>query len=121
MSITAIDVPSVTKTREVSVSVSLSDFKPEDIAEHLMSLGYQVDGSFSRSVLEAVKGERLKSKKTGSYYDDEDEEDTPEYADGVFILSSELDKLETLTLCGQQDSAHAGLLEIVRRESGRRI
>lgn len=121
MSITKVDVPSVTKKREVSTTVSLADFKPEEIAEYLMGLGYQVDGNFSRAMLDALEGARLQRKKTGSYYDDDDDDDQPEYADGIFILASELCYLETLTLCGQGHHAHARLVDIVRRESGRRI
>ena len=112
--ITAIRTPAITRTREINVTVSLDEFDPAAIAEHLRGLGYQVDGAFSRQMLDAL-GESKTRRRTN------DDDDDPEYENGLWISESELDRIETLALCGQQDVARTRLVELVRasREGSR--
>lgn len=109
MSITSVKTPCVTRERQVIVSVQLSEFEPEVIAEYMRSIGFQVDGTFSRQLLDELNA-RLSRRFVS------DSGDEPEYEEGVFILRSELDRLDTLALCGQRDVAHERLIELVRSQ-----
>jgi len=120
LTIETVSVPRVTATREVEVTVSLDQFEIEAIAEYLRGRGFQVDGTFSRSVIDAMEAQRRKQRRVKHAWEDDDDSD-PEYEEGVFILKSELQRIHTLAICGQRDSARDLLVSIVEREGGRRL
>lgn len=86
--------PYVTPTVRESVTVYLSDFSDEDIAEYMRHQGYTVNGLDGRP------------DHTG--------------ADGALFLSEEeLNRLWTLALCGQQQAARDWLCDRVGEHIGR--
>jgi hypothetical protein len=115
MSVTAVRVPHIARTPYVGeVSVSLDEFKPEEVAEYLRGIGYQVDGTFSRQVIDRLE-QSDRDRRDRRYLGKDDESGDPEYEYGCFILKSELDRAETLALCGQRDAAREYIVAVVNR------
>jgi hypothetical protein len=111
MSIVAFQVPSITRPARVEeVSISLSEFKPEEIAEYLRSLGYAVDGTFSRNMLAELQNvrdrRRIEVDYRGHHHD-------PLWEEGVWIEEGELSRAATLAMCGQREAAREHILAIV--------
>jgi hypothetical protein len=85
-------VPSVTPFVE---SVSLSDFDIDEIREYLRHKGDMVAGTSADDAHDGAT------------------------AGGMFIDPADLDRIETLALCGQLDSARRFVLDMVSEQIGR--
>lgn len=84
-------------TVERYVDVSLDDFSDEEITEYLRHRGYSVDGK---------------------------PDDAVASADGIQPLTlsvAELNGMNTLALCGQQESARDWLIELVSKHISRQL
>jgi hypothetical protein len=104
-----------TVTREIEprrVTVSLTDFKLEDVAEFLREYGYEVNGEFSRRLLESARNQRARRRIGG-------DDDDPDYVEGLLIEDEQLARVKTLALCGQRESAREYVLQIVGDFIGR--
>lgn len=108
MTFTTVFAPSISRTRELSVSVSLDDFKPEVIAEYLRGQGFQVDGTFSRGLMEEM--DRVRTQRR-TWLGPEDEDI---FEDGLWLTEAELSRIDTLAMCGQREAAIQSLIGLVR-------
>lgn len=104
-------IPSVSREVRETVHVSLASFKPEDIAEYLRTRGYQVNGTFSKVVLQALDNKPCRVNRFG------EEEEIP----GLFISDADLDRVTTLALCGLKAEARDWLVEIVEQHTERSL
>lgn len=115
MSIALQTIPSVTRSREHTVTVSLADFNADEIAEYLREQGYQVDGTWSKKFLP-------QQPRTRSFreHDANCDCDGPD-VEGMLIENGELDRMRTLLLCGQAEAAREYLFDIVEEHIGRSL
>jgi hypothetical protein len=113
MSMTTASIPRVERTVEHGVSVSLADFKVEEVAEYLREQGYSVDGSYSSVLLAAARnggGARHVTLRA----DDDDPG-----CSGLLIDDGVIARLETLVMCGQGGAVRDELLRILCDHLGR--
>lgn len=106
--------PKVTRTVQQTVYVSLADFKPEEMAEYMRLIGYRVDGTFSRAMLDAINNPRRRYRSC-AHCEDADE------IEGLLIEDDQLGRIQTLLLCGQRDSAREYLFDLVSDYIGRNL
>jgi hypothetical protein len=119
MNITSVSVPSITKEEKVRATVSLSDFKPEEVAEWLRSEGYQVDGTFRKVLTAPPVVTSTRHKPWCALNRSSCECGGDEEIDGVLIEQGQLSRVETLLLCGQRDAAREHVLALVGEAIGR--
>lgn len=100
------------------VRVSLSAFKDEDIAEYLRRQGYQVNGTFSRALLDTVAEQKRKVKQHN--YKCTCDCDCDE-VEGLLIDDAQISRVSTLLLCGQRDAAREFVFQIVSEYIGRSL
>lgn len=105
-------VPMVRRTVQQEVVTRLTDFKLPEIAEFLRQHGYQVDGAYSRALIESAY-KTFKQRQREDNGDDEPE--------GLFFDSNDLARVETLLLIGQREAARELVLDAVSDYIGRRL
>jgi hypothetical protein len=115
MTVAAVTVPSITKEETIRTHVSLSEFKPEEVAEWLRGEGYQVDGTFRK----VLKNDALVSIKRHSRSCTCDCD--CDYESGLLIDEAQLSRIGTLLLCGQRDAAREHALALVGDAIGKAL
>jgi hypothetical protein len=105
-----INVPRVTRTVQQHVTFHLSEFKLEEVAQFLRDHGYQVDGAYSRSLVEAAATSRRRRDR------EDNDSDEPQ---GLLITDEELERVGMLWLIGQREAARQMVLDIVSEHIGR--
>jgi hypothetical protein len=113
MTITAYIEPKVMRHIQPEVvTVSLAEFKLEDVAEFLRANGFAVDGTFSRALMDNVRSQR------GEYCRQCHDDET---VSGCLIEEDQLARVQTLAMCGQRDAAREYVLQIVGDYLGRSL
>lgn len=108
--------PKIDRTEQLTVTVRLSDFKPEDVVAYLRNIGYRVDGQFSPQLLRALK-DRTAVRLTRLYRNSDEYEEE----EGLFLNEEDMHKALTLLLCGQRQDAREYILDLVSDYLGRKL
>lgn len=121
MTVSTVIVPSVTRQETIRTQVSLSEFKPEEVAEWLRGEGYQVDGTFRKVLAPTPLVTDIRHKPWCSRSHDSCECGGSEEVEGLMIEQDQLSRAETLILCGQREAAREMILALVSEGIGRTL